>query len=241
MYHFLVASGVVVALVVSTLPNQSAAELHSPTINPASLPVAPPPRLVEGTRVHRDWCDQSAEEPDTATTHDSNGVIWKVNIKLRQLPSKNELIDFCWSIGYTGPRSPLIILRPSLSERYLTSTTIVELYAFPKYTKQGRVIQFTAPYPPGGRDALIHIHPPRASFLSLRRKQSVTGIDSIPVKELKKELLTRYPEVFSSTVPPTLFAGVQHDTEERGIILALDAWTGQLNSPLMRVPPLSSW
>jgi hypothetical protein len=204
--------------------------------------VAPPPRDVEFTRVHRGFFAERAKPPDKGWLYENNGVEWRVTLKVRRLVSSGrDVIDFDWSIVYTGPRHPLIILQPSLTESW-PGATKAHLYAFPAGSDVGRRIVFETPdYQPGGIGRLILDGSPRTWFLTVRKGRTATGTDTVSAAEVKKELLDKYPTEFSETRPPKLYAEFTHDTEERGLHHKFDAWTGFLQSAILDVPDLKKW
>jgi hypothetical protein len=207
-----------------------------------AVEVAPMPRAVEDTKTTRGHCEQAARGNDEP--HKTNGVEWLVRAKVRALSSGSEVIDFHWSIKATSPRSPLIILEPSLDNPNRKATKAI-IHAFPKGSNDGRVIEFTTDFP-APRDGFSNLDRllqplPREWFLKVKKGKTATGVTSIPVSQIKRELLTFYPAEFSETVPPKLYAQLNHEPEDRGIHHDLDAWTGLLFSGTLDVPELKKW
>lgn len=64
---------------------------------------------------------------------------------------------------------------------------------------------------------------------------------NVRVAEVKEFLIGRYPAEFSEAVTPQFYVEFEHKPWDRGRGAGLDAWTGQLKSPLLTVPELKSW
>lgn len=202
--------------------------------------VAPMPRDTLETKVWRAHYEQAGKQEDSRP-YAHNGVEWSVKAKMRRLTSGAEVIDLNWSIKATSPRSPLIILEPSLDNAN-GETTKADVFAFPKGSDRGRAITLTTEQPPfwatwwGGREPLT-----REWFLTVERGKTATGTMSIAVSQIKRELLTFYPAEFSEAVPPKLYVVVQHNPLDRGSWYDLDAWTGALASDILDIPELTKW
>jgi hypothetical protein len=209
---------------------------------PVAVPVAPMPRAVEDTRRKRLFVESRAMPADSNEVHESNGVEFAVNLKVRRLASTGrDVIDFHWRMGYTGPRPPLIVLEPSLTETW-PGTTQVTVYAFPKGSKEGRMERFETPAPADHAEIGWALRgPPKHWFVTIKKGKTATGTVPLAVADIKELLRSRYPSEFSETVPPKLYVELVHEPNDRGGHYDLDAWTGRLSTRTLEVPDLTSW
>ena len=86
-----------------------------PAPQPIPLEAAPLPRAVEDTR-----CYRSDSELRVGAYGDEpwkiHGVEWRVKATVRRLVSTGrDVIDLKWSIKYTGRRTPLMMIGPSIT------------------------------------------------------------------------------------------------------------------------------
>lgn len=207
-----------------------------------AIEVAPMPRMVEDTRVGRAGIENWAEPANTNEAHKNNGIEWRVNVEVRRLDaSTRDVLDFNWRMKYTGPRPPLIILRPSLTDSW-PETTQVTVFAFPAGSKEGRVMLFETTEPEKGAavDWILH-GPPKNWYITAKKGTTETGTVTLAVADIKEVLRNRYPTEFSERVPPKLFVEMIHQPSDRGVHYDFDAWTGDLYSKTLVVPDLKSW
>lgn len=205
-----------------------------------SAEVAPPPRAVEDTRVYLSDFKRNARTPDDGEKS-INGLEWRVSVATRKLVSTGrEVIDLHWRLKYSGPRPPLIILRPSITDSWAGATE-ARIHAFPPGEEKGRVIVFTVPFEAGNASRHLFNGPPGEWFLRVPKGRAATGTESVFVTEVKERLRSQYPAEFPADRPPKLYATLYHNAWDRGWHLNLDAWTGEIESFPLEVPDLKTW
>lgn len=223
---------------------------ETPTPNPtpkaeaprAPAVLAPAPRAVADTRVHRKHFEGFVHAADTKEEYELLGVTWRVNVEVRRLVTTGrDVIDFKWSMKYTGRRPPLIIRKPSLIES-LPGDTEVHFYAFAPGQERGRKIVFTAPEMDDESFArFLRDGTPASWWLEVKKGKTESGTESVFVADLKERLRALYPTEFPADKPPKLYVEFIHNARDRGWG-ALDAWTGELGVQFkLEVPDLKSW
>jgi hypothetical protein len=152
---------------------------------------------------------------------------------------------FNWTLDYTGPRSPLIILEPSLIRR-TSFQTHVECYAFPKGKTEGRAVKIGSPLAPhflGGVSLLQpgneHLAPDW--FRWIEKDKPATGTTTLQVSKVREGLQGKYPNEFDPKSPPDLYLTFKHDPSERGELYSLDAWTGTVRGRMLFVDDAKHW
>ncbi len=220
----------------------AAPEPQSPPIEvKPGLPAAPMPRAVEDTRVYRDYFERGSYPADWEEAWKTLGVEWTVKVGVRRLVSTGrDVIDFEWSMKYTGPRPPLIIRKPSLTDS-LPWETEVHVYAFPPGKEGGRRVIFAPPRDEGLLSRVLFNGAPADWWVVVKEGETETGRETLAVADVKERLRTLYPAEFPADKPPKLYVEFFHKPEDRGRRGKLDAWTGELSSNIRRVPDLKSW
>jgi hypothetical protein len=190
-----------------------------------------------------------------------NGV--ELAIKVKGVPNKEFTdIEVAWTLTYSGPRPPLIIVRPSLE--LTTGQSTVFLYAAPKgknyavlfavasaREENGFVIDAYGekkPLPDLPKVGTLP-HPDQFKlrtrtkdwFVTVPAGKSATGVLTVSGAKLKHHLLTSYPGEFDPKEPPRLFVSLVHTPLDRGEDFNLDAWVGWLEVPANAVPALARW
>lgn len=155
-----------------------------------------------------------------------NGVLLQAKAEVKKEGAVVLLIH--WSIDYAGPRFPLHILEPSLNVGSYNQTYLL---FFPVDDKG---ISHPVAIHPG-----VHDGPSMASkeaFLSVKRGEVARGTIELPLTTVKNAVRLKHPEVFSKFAPLQLYVQLRHTPYERGDTWGLDAWTGKLQSELLRIP-----
>jgi hypothetical protein len=158
---------------------------------------------------------QAAEKKWSAK---SNGV--ELAIKVRPIANKNATdIEVAWTITYSGPRPPLIIVQPSLE--LTTGSTMVNVLAAPK--EKSHAFPFTVlsaregrdhvvdaygtetplpARPPNGISTLPMMEMPRTRtkdwFITVAQGKAAHGAFAISGDKLKKYLMSQFPGEFVS-------------------------------------------
>jgi hypothetical protein len=175
----------------------------------------------------------------------TNGVEMDVTVQTLHRKEKATEIEFTWTLTYTGPRPPLIILEPSLTQPSAVQT-YVRFFAIPKGAKQGRAAAHGSPSwldlkKPGEAPKLEDLNR-QLRFVTVEKEKSAKDTTSFPVEKLKKRLLDDFPNEFDADTPPELWVKFVHNPRDRGDIgRSLDAWTGELKSRILAVPELKGW
>ncbi len=197
-----------------------------------------------------------------------NGV--ELAVKVKTVPNKESTdIELAWTLKYSGPRPPLIILQPSMT---LTSTsTRLIFYAVPKGKDYALPLSIFGASELPGEDGLDYIldawgdktplpelprtldpfpRPDRGFrtrtkdwFITVPAGKSAEGVITVSGAKLKDRLLTypTYREHFGEKDPPRLFVDLFFNPWDRGEPFAFDAWVGKLTIYINPVPALKKW
>ena len=216
----------------------------------ASVVSAPPPEPTEApmprpvsTQSYRKSLEEMTRAKGSVATGQDNGVVLQVQAKSRRLATTNrQVLDFEWTISYEGPRKPLIILAPSLTN-FTAGQTYVRFHAFPKGSEVGRSTVVASPNLADkvGVINAIKFGLPREYYLTVRKKQQATGRETVPLNDLKQHYLKKYSTEFSATTAPDFYAELVHEPWDRGRVHDLDAWTGELRVVLRVHPTPTMW
>lgn len=145
---------------------------------------------------------------------------------------KGDEIRLDWTLDYEGPRPPLIILEPSL-ERDTGGQTVVVFYA---ESKDRRPHGYDMASPPNvGRGAFS----PKNFFIAVEKGKQGSGAITVPIAKLREYYTKHWPAQFGDVVP-VLWVQLRHKPFDRGSGFDLDAWTGEVYSPVVKVP-LPKW
>lgn len=254
-FHFLMAA----ALVVTGLAASTAVQVNPP----AGKQKVDPKKTLEDSKVSLALLEQEAAKG--VWTAKKNGV--ELAIKAKGVPNKEFTdIEVAWTLTYTGPRHPLIIVQPTLT--LTTGATMIAFYAAPKgkdYALPFGVIspmEFPGPngyitdaY--GGKKALPEMSNPMPGnpfpplvefkfrtkdwFITVPAGKSAQGVLTVSGSKLKNYLLTAYPGQFDPKEPPRLFVELFHTPWDRGEDFNFDAWVGNLYIPFNAIPALPKW
>ncbi|MCE9566229.1 MAG: hypothetical protein K8U57_29760 [Planctomycetes bacterium] len=245
MRHILLAGIVIGTLAVSKSSRCGRwavnCESHPQLVKTSEIAVAPPPRAVEDSRISLDYLKECAWPADNDRIYECNGVEWRVKVKIgRLLSTGKDTIEFHWKMKYSGPRPPLNILIPSLMSSW-PKTTEVRVYAFPLGTELGRMIKFQTPEPEDGIVGLLFRGALREWYMTIRDKETESGIVVLAIDDIKTELRSKFPSEFSGSEPPILYVRMIHQPEDRGQKFNLDAWTGVLITDHLQVDNFKKW
>jgi hypothetical protein len=150
------------------------------------------------------------------------GVLLQATAKAAAKPNAPDEITIQWTLDYTGPRPPLIILEPTL-ERETEGQTAALFYAEGPDQKV-YTYQVDSPSP------VILTGVPDKWFLTVDKGKAATGRISIPAVKVRIGFQATWPEIFGET-PPVLHVQLWHKPRFRGG--DMDAWTGELFSPVL--------
>ena len=192
----------------------------------------------------------------------NNGV--ELAIKVKGVPNKESTdIEFAWTLTYTGPRPPLIILQPSL--KFTSRATGLVFYAVPKGKNYGLPFHvFGSLEIPGEKGYVVDPYGvetrlpelPMAlgpfrnfEFRTITKDWWITvpagkkgeGVVTVAGSKMRDHFLTFHPNEFDAKEPPRLFVEFSFYPGDRGGDFNFDAWTGDLNVPITAVPSLKKW
>lgn len=159
-----------------------------------------------------------------------NGVRMQVAASV-EADFKGDQIRLGWTLDYEGPRPPLAILEPSL-ERHTSGQTAAIFYA---ESKDGRPHEYELASPPNGAFGVL----PKNFFLTVEKGKNGSGTISVPVEKLRGFYTQHWREQFGADAP-VLHIQLRHKPFDRGAGFALDAWTGEVYSRVVKVP-LKKW
>ena len=164
-----------------------------------------------------------------------NGVT--VRIQVKQVPAeKPDAVEVEWVVKYSGPRPPLTIRRPSLTEGVHNREAELMFYATGKsgetygYGYQNPVDLF----------AVLPGDAPANCFLTLKAGEGGRGTFVVKTADLRDNLLKRKPDEFDRPRPPKLYVQLFLKPTDRGVPHGLDAWTGELESNIVPLT-LAKW
>jgi hypothetical protein len=132
--------------------------------------------------------------------------------------AEGDTIRLKWSLDYTGPRPPLIIVKPSLTTP--GSMTLVAVYTLRKDGEVGEAF-----LGPPARPGIVVLQ--EQDFLRLEKGKRATGTITVPVEKLRERLAARYPGEFTDP-PAEVYMRLTHGPSDRGDRYGLDAWVGVL-------------
>ena len=164
-----------------------------------------------------------------------NGVT--VRIEVKPVPAeKPDAVEAEWVLKYSGPRPPLVILPPSLTDGVKDRETELMFFATGKSGKT---------YGYGYRNPvdLFGVLPgdaPANSFLTLKAGEGGRGTLLVKTADLRDNLRKREPDEFDRTRPPKLHVKLYLNPTDRGAKHGLDAWTGELESNIVPLT-LAKW
>lgn len=175
------------------------------------------------------------------------------------------LID--WKIQYAGPRWPLNMIEPSLTKT--TGSTFIEFYSTKEGRGDAIVFLMCSPFESPGENPYIvdefwekrPLPPPpnlrdgpfphldvfremlwkRDFYLTIAKGEDAKGTLRVNGQRLKKAFLDENSADFRDGHTPKLYVKLMHSPLNRGDEFHLDAWTGDLQTPIGPVPALSQW
>lgn len=170
-----------------------------------------------------------------------NGIALRIKAKQVIAKGSNQIV-VDWTVSYSGSRSPLIMLKPCLSQCHRNGNTMLAILAAGKDNKKPWVLYcvwFRSPvtsfwlmpvWPAPGKDCYLTAKPGHPAKGSLR----------VSTEQVRRHLLKRRPEAFDREVVPKAYVKLYHEPTERGEEYGLDAWTGELESNIVPLK-LSQW
>jgi hypothetical protein len=153
-----------------------------------------------------------------------------LDIKPRDAQGK-PLIHIDWSLTYNGPRTPVNIVKPSL-EIPFNRVTVVWFYLEDPDKK--RYMCFVRS--PSAKRSLPC---PQSSFVEVDKGKPAKGTITLKLERVREAYNAQFKEKLGAS--PPLRIQVCHEIGERGERFSLDAWTGELWSPVVVVPLEKNW
>lgn len=143
------------------------------------------------------------------------------------------MVHIHWTLDYTGFRQPLIVQKPTYPEYSYDATSLFFILrggknpASPNVGLRGE--------PPG---AHAPARAPKELFITVEKGKEASGLIKVPLAEVKKQVLDKWPEYTTDKLPIELYVQMLHFPKERGDDLNLDAWTagGSFRSGLFSAP-----
>jgi len=164
----------------------------------------------------------------------SVGRVGGVLLSARVAPAssaRDNLISLAWTLHYDGPLESVTILELGLA-RPTSGQTAVTLVAEGKNGKACS-ISLRSPAAAGVRSA------PAEAFLRILRNGEANGSLELDLADVKASFRKAWPGLFES-VPPPLALQLIHKPSDRGEDRGLNAWTGTLQSQVIRIS-LGRW
>lgn len=158
-----------------------------------------------------------------------NGARLRVHSKV-----EDGIIKINWTLEYYGPRPPLTILKPVFPRGCNGGATFVRVFAEgqPPNIPLVRLNQQDCPAGPWFADI--------DSFITIEKDKKVSGEIDLLVTTVKAKLIKEWPELFDGPAPPVLYLQFHHQPRDRGEDHGLDAWTGNLDSQVMKLK-IAKW
>lgn len=198
---------------------------HPSRAHSAQKGAVPPPRIVASGKVAWDAIDEINE----ANRKLGNGIDLTV-----ELTTEKDHLRIGWKMVYKGPRPPLVILEPSLEGDY--DHTQIRVFA---KDKNGvvRDLLLMAPYSrfsPAACDnaGFVPNAVKRSRFLTADENGLLNGELYVSTPRLRMLFQTQWPEEFNSS-SRLLAIQLIHMPMDRGESWELDAWTGNVMSPIV--------
>lgn len=138
---------------------------------------------------------------------------------------KDDIVHIKWTLDYTGFRQPLIIQKPMYPEYSYGATNVLFIVQGGK-NPANPIVGFTGTTTTGREP----IRAPKELFITVEKGKEALGMIKVPVAEVKKQLLAKWPEYISDEPLAALYVQMRHFPKERGEDLNLDAWTAGGNS-----------
>jgi hypothetical protein len=206
-----------------------------------------PPKSNKAERIEIGIFERDAKEAQVARR---NGVTFTVRANAPRMLG-DKLIELFWTIEYSGPRSPLVIIKPQLDVTG-GGQTMALFYAKPPGKDHARVygmvslVEWEPLVPDGGiclpfRQSFPGRKISRDWFLSVPSGKKVSGSIVVAVRPIKDFLMGRYPKEFDAKRTPTFFIDLSYTPFDRAEDLNLDAWTGDLTPGPLVVRGLPEW
>lgn len=155
---------------------------------------------------------------------------------------KQETIQVKWTLDYTGPRPPLVIIKPTFPACNGDST-IFRVFV-PGRGQAERHVRLKQDCPAG---TFLYR---KDMFIIVERGNTASDTISLPVSRIKSALAKEWPEFDNGKPPARLYLQLHHLPRERGNRLlrepgqpepeGLDAWTGDLESAPLKIE-LMKW
>jgi hypothetical protein len=156
-----------------------------------------------------------------------NGAQLRATVEVRKTREDTEIL-LHWSLDYTGPRQPLIILKPTLDDPYYGECAVV----FHAIGFDGKDYPITL-HPPSFRDPFLN---PDKTFITVRPGEVGRGTLIVSAARVTKEIRKEWAVQFGKAAPRHLYAQILHTPWQRGAGKHSDAWTGELQTQWLTVP-----
>ena len=164
----------------------------------------------------------------------TNGVTLKIKAESAP-PGDKDAIDVTWTLWYSGPRSPLMIRRPSLSDAFSGSSETELLFII-----QGRSSEYSFSYTnPVAINASFEGYPPEY-FLRVPGGAGASGVFRVKASEIRDTFLKYKPKEFDP-LEQNIQVLLYFSPTDRGEGMGFDAWTGRVESPLTSVNWVATW
>lgn len=219
--------------------------------------------LIKKSKVALVDFERKAVKGETSTK--KNGV--KLTSRVKLVPTTDSAnLEVAWALSYHGPRPPLTIVKPTFA--FPTgSQTMVYIIAFAKGKDYGFSLQLMSPYITTIFGRYVQVGPylqvkelptpqndlfgysllqRKKWFITVPKGKTVKGTLTISVKRFKEKLMHYFPGEFDEKEPPRLFLQVIYSPNDRGEYVEsdtphLDAWVGELSTPINKLSRLKQW
>lgn len=155
----------------------------------------------------------------------SNGL--QLGLQASDGVAEEAIVQLQWRLDYDGPRKPCTVIGPSLTNS-TSGQTVLKVYA--ESTSQVvHEIEFSSPV--GGCKYFAQ----QDWFVTIQEDHAAKGSLLLNLAEVKATLLKHWPGNFQVEQAPPLSVQLIHQPTDRGANHNLDAWTGTVYSPVIKL------
>lgn len=215
----------------------------------------------------KEFLKSAKPSPKNKTSVTNNGVEMTIEVEPEEVKDSTDIL-IKWEMRYNGPRSPLIIVQPSLTLTSRTLTVLdratwISVAVVPAEREHVWSAFLASPDEDPIRQVVTDAYseekalPPRADnigplpdfkYVTLSRERFIEvplggmGKGTMRISGIRlKKLLKKNTEELEVNRAPQVYLNVQHGPKDRGEELRLDAWTGELTTEFLTVPMFKKW
>ena len=164
-----------------------------------------------------------------------NGVLLQSQVSVKK-KGMGGVVLIHWLLDYNGRRPPLTIIKPSLDIETLGQCAV----EFFPVDKDGNAHGVNIQPDPKGVDltwlGFTLGNPARERFITVKKGEEAQDTLEVPLAKVEAIVREKHADKFRKFPPDLMFVRLRFRPSSRGEPHELDAWTGELLTPLVRVP-----